>query len=209
MVSCVFCQVCKPAWLELTRLKKQTFLFKKGERLFTEGMPAAGIYFMLSGATKIHKKWGNERDLIIRFATVGDVLGVRGFGDTHYRATATALEPTEVCFIPNAHLLASIEMNPGLALKLMQVYATELQKAEEHINNLVHMDVKGRVESALLTLRHVFGYDKNGFLNITISRQDVASYAGTTYETVFKIFNEWIAGGVIKTDGKRIQLLLL
>ncbi len=206
MGRCAFCSSCSPAWLELTKLKKQTFLYRKGEQLFAEGKPVTGIYFMLSGAVKIHKKWGDEKDLIIRFATAGDILGIRGFGDVCYRATATALEHSEVCFIPSEHLKASFETNPGLSFKLMEVYAVELQKAEERMNNLAHMDVKGRVALTLKTLQEIFGQDEAGFLPVSISRQDIASYAGTTYETVFKIFSEWIAEGFIKTEGKRIQI---
>lgn len=205
--TCFFCQVCQPAWLELTRLKKQTFLFKKGEQLFAEGSPATGMYFLQKGIIKVHKQWGADKELIIRFATGGDILGIRGFGDTAFRVSATALEPALACFIPNEHLQASLQANPGLSYKLMQFYATELQKAEQRMNDLAHQDVKGRIAEALLLLQEQFGEDEQGFLKISISRQDLSSYVGTTYETLFKIFTEWTALGWIKTEGKRIQVL--
>jgi CRP-like cAMP-binding protein len=205
METCFFCKVCPAEWLELTQLKKQSLFYKKGEQIFAEGTPATGIYFMLSGAVKVHKKWG-DKDLIIRFTTGGNILGVRGFGDTIYRASATSLEETHVCFIPNDHLQASLMINPSLSYKLMQFYASELHNAEQRMNDLAHRDVKGRVVETLLMLQDMFGEDKNHFLCITISRADIASYAGTTYETVFKIFTEWTALGWIKTEGKRIQI---
>lgn len=208
MVTCTFCAVCSPAWLELTKLKKQTRRFRRGEQLFNEGNPADGIYFILSGAVKVHKKWEEGKELIIRFAKSRDILGVRGFCDTAYRATATTLETTEACYIPNEHLNASLDINPKLTRKLMEVYALELQKAEERMSNLAHMEVKGRVMATLRTLCDTFGQDETGFIKATVSRQDIASHAGTTYETIFKIFNEWVAIGFIKTEGKRIQILL-
>jgi len=205
--SCILCQSNLPEWRELTALKKQTMAFKKGERIFTEGDPVNGMYFMLEGAVKVHKQWGDAKELIIRFVHGIDVIGVRGFGDEVFRVSATALEQTKACFIPVDHLQASLKTNPTFSYRLMQLYAAELQKAEQRMNDLAHLDVKGRVAVALLTLKENFGLGEDGFINLTLSRQDIASYAGTIYETVFKIFTEWTASAVIRTEGKRMKIL--
>lgn len=89
----------------------------------------------------------------------------------------------------------------------MQFYATELQKAEQRMSDLVHMDVKGRIARAILDMEATFRNREDGFINITISRQDIASYAGTIYETVFKVFTEWIKAGLIITEGKHIKIM--
>jgi CRP/FNR family transcriptional regulator len=206
LASCFFCRNGQKEWLELTRLKKQTLLFKKGEQIFSEGSPVNGMYFMLSGVVKVFKQWGDEKELIIRFAKSGDVLGIRGFGDETYRVTASTLEPTEVCFIPTEHLEATQKINPRLSIELMHVYAAELQNAEQRMSDLAHRDVKGRVAELLLMLEDQFGTDNDQFIRIALSRQDIASYAGTTYETVFKIFTEWNSLEWISTEGKRIRI---
>lgn len=203
--ACFFCQGCPKEWLALTRLKKQTFLFKKNERFLTEGEAVSGMYFVLSGAVKVHRQWG-EKELIIRFATKGNVLGIRGFGDAVYHISATALEETMACFISEDHIRASLQIHPVLSYQLMQFYAMELSNAEIRMSNMAHRDVKGRIAETLLTLQDAFGEDQDHFLHLAISRQDIAAYAGTTYETVFKVFTEWITSGWIRTDGKRIQL---
>lgn len=205
--GCILCQSSLPEWRELTALKKQTMLFKKGERIFTEGDPVNGMYFTLAGAVKVHKQWGDAKELIIRFVHGIDVIGVRGFGDEVFRVSATALEQTKACFIPVDHLQASLKTNPAFSYRLMQLYAAELQKAEQRMNDLAHLDVKGRVAAALLTMKESFGLAEDGFIDLTISRQDIASYAGTIYETVFKIFTEWTGAGVIRTEGKRVRIL--
>jgi CRP/FNR family transcriptional regulator len=88
----------------------------------------------------------------------------------------------------------------------MHFYATELQKAEKRMRDLAHMEVKGRVAEALLELMNVFGADQEQQIAATITRQDIASYAGTTYETVFKFFNELAADNIISTNGKSIKI---
>lgn len=198
MDTCFFCQNSLPEWMELTKLKKQTLQFKKNEVLFTEGSPTQGMYFVQSGTVKVYKLRGQEKALIIRFARAGDIFGLRGFGSPEYQVSAVALEPTEVCFIPTDHLEASLKINPNLCYKLMLVYAKELEQAEQRMSELAHQDVKGRLADLLLRLQDQAG---------EVSRQDIASYAGTTYETVFKIFTDWSAKGWIETKGKRIRIL--
>lgn len=205
--SCLFCKSCTSEWLELTALRKQTRSFKRGEQLFTEGREVEGIYFTLSGAVKIHKQWSDQKELIIRFVSGGDVIGIRGFGDTVFSVSATALEPTIACYIPLEHMESSLSANPALTYKLMHVYAGELQRAEQRMSDLAHLNTKGRLAETLLKLKSIYGVDKEGFLAITISRQDIASYAGTIYETVFKIFTDWQNTAVIETKGKRIRVI--
>jgi CRP/FNR family transcriptional regulator len=69
------------------------------------------------------------------------------------------------------------------------------------------MPVKGRVSQALLNLQKKFGVNERGLIDLTLSRQDLASYAGTTYETVFRIINEFTQEGIIRTEGKDIAIL--
>ncbi len=204
--SCFFCKTCPNDWIEFTRLKKQSYLLKKGESLYYEDTPANGMYFILSGIVKVHKQWG-DKDLILRFAKDGDIIGLRGFGELKYRATATALSGLKVCFIPTDHMVSSMRINSDLSFQILQLYATELQVAEQRMSDLAHKHVKNRIADTLLLLSNMFGTDANGFLDITISRQDIASFAGTTYETVFKIFTEWISLNYIKTEGKRMKIL--
>lgn len=205
--TCFLCRACIPEWAGLTALRKETLSFKKGEVLFREGDPVTGIYYSLSGIVKVHQQWGDGKELIIRFATGGDIIGLRGLsGNQTFPVSATALEPVTACFIPNDFLEISLKANPSFSYQLMQYYAAELQKTEQRMSDLVHMDVKGRIARALLDLKAIVGTDKSGFLNISISRQDIASYAGTIYETVFKTFTEWIQASLIATEGKRIRL---
>jgi CRP/FNR family transcriptional regulator len=162
---------------------------------------------MYSGWVKIHKQWTHPKELIIRFAKSGDIIGHRGMGEEKtYPVSATALEDISVCFVPVEFLETSLKTNLSLTYRLMQFYAMELQKAEKRMRDLVHMEVKGRIAGALLDIETLFGKDCKGFIALAISRQDIASYAGTTYETVFKLFNEFIQEKIIDTMGKHIRI---
>jgi CRP-like cAMP-binding protein len=206
--SCFLCSFCIPAWKEAIAHHKKTYQFKKGEDIFREGDPVKGIYFIYAGSVKVYKQWGEQKQLILRFAKAGDILGHRGLGGVvEYPIGATALEDSKACFISNDFLEATLKTNHELSYKLMHFYATELQKAEKRMRDLAHMEVKGRVAEALLELVNIFGVDHHQHIAATITRQDIASYAGTTYETVFKFFNELAEANIISTNGKSIKII--
>jgi CRP-like cAMP-binding protein len=89
----------------------------------------------------------------------------------------------------------------------MMFFAEELKVSERKMRNLAHMQVKGRIAQALLTIREKFGTAAEGHINIELARQDIASYGGTTYETVFRIMNEFVHDKIIHIAGKRISIL--
>ena len=204
---CFLCRNVMPEWRKLIAGHKKTSFIKKGKSLFTMGQDVEGIYFLYSGIVKIHAPWTDGREMIIRFARGGEIAGHRGLsGNFKYPVSATALEDSIVCYIDNEFLELSLKANPSLTYTLMHFYATELQKAEKRMRDLIHMEAKGRISQALLELSDSYGTDEEGCLALKLTRQDLSAYAGTTYETVFKLFTEWAAAGIITTGGKDIRI---
>lgn len=205
--SCFLCTNCIPEWRELIATSKQTLSYKKGKNIFRAGDPVKGIFFLYEGSAKIYMPWGEQKELIIRFAKAGDILGYRGLIDSHtYPVSSDALEDAKACYISNDILEATIKTNPSFTQSLLKVYGRELQKAEKRMRDLVHMGVKGRIALALIEIAEIFGSGDDKFIALPIQRQDVAFYAGTTYETVFKFFAELIAKKIIQTSGKNIRI---
>lgn len=206
--SCFLCQKCLPEWVPAIEANRKSLHFKKGELIFNEGEKVTGIYFVYSGKVKVHKKWGTEKELIIRFAQKGDIFGHRGLGhENYYPISATAIEPVNVCFIELDFFQATLKVNYEFIYQLLLFFADELQESERKMRNLAHMQVKGRIAQALLALKEKFGSTAEGFINVALSRQDLASFAGTTYETVFRIINEFTEDHMIRTEGKNIAIL--
>lgn len=205
--SCAFCQGCMPEWLAAVETNRQTLTVNKGETIFEEGGKLTGIYYIYEGAFKVHKQWG-DKELIVRFAKNGDIVGHRGLGDEPiFPVSATALEPSVVCYIPLDFFMASLKVNHDLLLKLMLFFAEELKVSEKRMRNLAHMPVKGRVAQAILNLQSKFGENEEGFIDLTLTKQDLASYTGATYETVFRVLTELVNENLVKLSGKNIGIL--
>src|SRR3569623_1661190 len=201
--SCFMCRLCLKDWLPAIAAHKQNISVKKGQPIFQEGEPVKGIYFLYSGNVKVHKKWDNEKDLIIRFAKAGEILGHTRIGDdSNYLVSATALEPVVVCYIDIAFFESTLHVNNDLTYKLMRFMANELQESEKRARNLVHMPVKGRIAQALINLKNQFGVSLNGSIGIELTRQDLSSYAGASYETLFKVMNEFSDEKLVESTGK-------
>jgi CRP-like cAMP-binding protein len=205
--SCTFCRQCLEEWLPAVEANRKTFKVDKGETIFREGEPVTGIYFIYEGIFKVHKQWG-DKELIVRFARNGDILGHRGLGDEPvFPVSGTALEPSSVCFIGLDFFMTSLKVNHDFLFKLMIFFAEELKVSERRMRNLAHMPVKGRVAQALLNLQSKFGKNTDGFIDLTLTKQDLASYTGSTYETIFRILTELSNEHIIKLSGKNIGIL--
>lgn len=206
--SCFLCSHCIKEWIPLISLHRRNFELKKGQQLFREGGPVTGIYFMFSGKVKVHKRWDEEKELIIRFAKQEDIIGHLGLGnDPIYPVSATAIEPSMVCHIDLAFFESSLNINPNFTYSLMKFFVNELQESEKRMRNLVHMPVKERIAQALLSLKKQFGVNASGAINIELSRQDIASFAAVSYETLFKVLNEFIENSWVEINGKSFRLL--
>lgn len=206
--TCFLCKNCLKHWLPAIAANKENFSFKKNQKIFEQGSPVEGLYFLFKGRVKVHKKWIDDKQLILHFAKEGDIIGHRGMGNQKvYPVSATALNEVILCFIDSAFFETTLQVNHKFTYTLMQLYANELQLAERRIGNLIHLDVKARVAETLLMLKKDFGQNKEGYINITLTKQDLASYAGTTYETFFRMITEMEQEKIVRLYGKDIAIL--
>ncbi len=59
----------------------------------------------------------------------------------------------------------------------------------------------------MLFLKTQFGVKEDGFINIRLSRQDLASFTGATYETVFRVINDLLNDRIVEAHDKYIKVI--
>lgn len=206
------CFIKKHLHLEQMRqfiLKKNSFVCKKTNQFITEGSPLQGLYFICSGKVKTVKTGINGREQIVRLTTNGDTIGFRGFGTSkRYLIGAYALEDTVLCNFSNETMLEILQKVPEFTYALMLFYADELNKSENNIRKIAHMNVRERVIDLLLYIHRKFG-QINGLIDIELSRKEIADFAGTTEEQAIRILSSLKKEGLIETAGKRIGILAI
>lgn len=195
-------------WVPAIVANKKIYEFKKGELLFKEGDLVEDIYFIYSGSAKVHKKWG-DKELILRFASPGTILGHRGLSNSNimYPVSATALQDGVLASVSLAFFNCTLKVNPHFTYELMMFFADELQESERKMRNIAHMSVKGRIANALLSFKSKFGTDDEGVIKIELSKQDFASYIGATYETLFRMLGELTEESIIEVNKRKIKIL--
>ena len=206
--NCFLCKHSLPGWIPAIAANKKNITYKKGALIASEGDPVKGMFFLYEGVVKVHRQWEKNREVVLRFAKAGDIVGYRGLGDQKlYPVSITALQPSTMCFVDLSFFETSLGVNHQVTYQLMKLYASELEEAEKRMRNLALMDVKGRLCDSLLFLEKRFGKTKPGFINLLLSRQDLASFTGTTYETLFRTMAELARNKIIKVNGKKIYLV--
>ncbi len=205
--TCFMCRHAMDAWVPFIGSRRQNIQLKKGKRFIQEGDPVTGIYFVCEGKVKVHKQW-DDKEIIVRFAHKGAIVGHRGLATRGnvFPISATTLEPCLVCFVELDFFISTLKVNADLTYQLMMFYADEFRESEQRMHNLVHMTVKNRLALAIMKLAEEFGTTNSGFIDIQLSKQDLASYVGTTYETLFRMLNELIREKLIVVDGKQIRI---
>ena len=126
----IFCDLNIPELEEISNHKIYNS-YKEGQTLFIQGNHPFGIYCISKGSVKLSKMTPDGKEVIVRIAQGGDVLGHRSlFTDDNYSATATALEDTDVCFIDKKFILKTIEKSPTVALNIINKLSSNMGAAE-------------------------------------------------------------------------------
>jgi len=164
---------------DLSRLKT-CVSFRKGQVIIHEGARPQGVYCIHRGKVKLYTMGTEGKEQIIRFMTNGELIGYRSLlSDEPISASATALEDTFACYIPKSSFFKVIEENPKFSLKLLKLSCHELGEAGKMITSLAQKNVKERLAEILLILRATFGEDEEGYLDISLTREEIANMVGT------------------------------
>ncbi|WP_459419047.1 Crp/Fnr family transcriptional regulator [Flagellimonas sp.] len=186
---------------------KTTKTVKKGEPLFEEGDKLNGVYCVRNGVSKLSKLSANGKDQIVKLASKGEVLGQRSvISQESTNLSAIAVDDMEVCFIPKESINNTLQKNPNFTLEVLRHMAHDLKEADDVIVNISQKTVKQRMAEAFLYLQNNFGEDADGFLALTLSREDISNVVGTATESAIRIISEFKKKGLIQTSGKKIGI---
>lgn len=182
--------------------------FKKGQVIMHEGARPQGVYCVHSGKAKMYKMGAEGKEQIIRFMTKGDLIGYRSIlSDETITASISALDDTFACYIPKSSFFEVIARNPKFSLNILEKACHELGQTSKIITSLAQKTVRERLAEILLILRTTFGETEEGYLDILLTREEIANMVGTATESAIRLLSEFKEEELIRTSGRKIKVL--
>lgn len=213
--TCHLRDLCLPDGMsdpDVNRLDALLFARRKvkaGQTLYREGDRFQFIYAVRSGMFKVALVAGDGREQVSSFYMAGELMGLDGLAHGAHASVATALEDTEVCAIPYAHLMELSAGNSGLQNLVCRLMSREIVREQSLMLLLGSMNADERLAAFLLNLAQRYkarGYSATDF-HLRMSRAEIGSYLGMTLETVSRTFSSFQQQGLLEVNKRHIRVV--
>lgn len=182
--------------------------YKKGTIIYEEGGRINGFYVVCRGIIKIYKTGFDGKDQIIRFAKPGDIMGFRSTITGELACTTSkTIEDAEIAYIPGDMVKSLVKTNGEFAMDLLQIACLELGEANDYITDIAQKTVRERLAEVLIHLKWTFDLDRDNYLQIALTREELASIVGTATESVIRLLSEFRQDKLIELHGRKIKIL--
>ncbi|MGX7395015.1 Crp/Fnr family transcriptional regulator [Carnobacterium mobile] len=185
----------------------QSVRYKKGEIVYRAGDLSNSLFIVNKGKIRIYRLSENGKEQLIRILMPGDFTGELAlFSETTYAAFAEAMVDTKVCMIDRDAFQKLLIKYPTISLKVLAEFSKRLAQSEKQTTRFATETVETRI--AMFLAECMEKNQPSAEIELPMSKKDLASYLGTTPETISRKFAELEEQGLIKQKThKRIELL--
>ena len=216
--SCAACsmhQLCLPMGLEdadIDRLDKiigKRRRLERDEALYKMGEPFRNLYAVRFGHFKTYQINAAGEAQITGFQMAGELLGMDAISGDRHHCDAVALEDSEVCEIPFAHLQDLFGQVPALLRHFHRIMSQEITREQNVMLLLGNMRAEQRFAVFLINLSARYaarGYSATRF-QLRMSREDIGNYLGLTIESISRLLSRFKKLGLVQVDKREVELL--
>ncbi len=203
--------------LEQLTEESNTNVYKKKQLLYKEGSNPHYLYYIVKGKVKTYKTHDDGKDLVMDLYNTGDFFGyITLLQGGAYKENAETIEETEVATIPRKDFEDLINSNPAIARKFISLLAKNVADKEQHLLGIAYNTLRKKVAEALVSLQKKYHVNKKEPFLIDISRDDLATIAGTASESLIRTLSDFKSeklidiksGKVIISDEKKLANLI-
>lgn len=194
---------------ELKRLNEQLLhkkSFPASTNIITVAQPGEVVYLLLEGSVKIYVDQLDGSEVILAFLGPGDTFGEMGLiGSSGRSASVLTLEPCTCLGMDRAAFLQSVRSINQLSFNLVRLLSKRLRLANEQIQALSSLDVRGRVARQLLAFAQRYGESSRNveiLIPLRLTQTDLASLVGASRERVNQVVVEFKEKNFIAVDAK-------
>ena len=178
--------------------------FAAGVNIITVAQPGDLVYVLLDGTVKIYVDQIDGSEVILAFLGVGDTFGEMGMVDSVGRsANVIALEESACLIMDRNSFQQGLKSMKGLSFNLVRLLSRRLRLANEQIQALSTLDVRGRVARQLLAFAQQYGEaeaSNSVRIPLRLTQTDVAALVGASRERVNQVIVDFKDSGFISVD---------
>jgi CRP-like cAMP-binding protein len=177
-------------------------VFAKGSFIFKEGDQANLFYLVHEGLVQVYKTSGSGKNVTFTIATRGETLIASALSVDSYFVSAQAMNDVTVLKIGRKEFLSFVSEHSGVAMGIITIMSQRLNREYERIVDIVGEEVELRLVHSLCLLASKFGP------RLSLTRQELANFAGTTTETTIRVLSKLKKRGVIGGSATRGEILI-
>jgi CRP/FNR family cyclic AMP-dependent transcriptional regulator len=166
------------------------------------------VYIIASGRVRVVQP-DDERELTVEYLATGDLVGETQLWNPAVQRRAIAVDETEVVRLPLAALRGLLSSNAAFCSALLMVTGERRMVAERRLHALLSRPVESRVADFLLNAaeRHGIPDARGTLISVKFTHQEIASYVGSTRETVTLVLGEFKRAGILSIDQRRVVVI--
>ena len=181
--------------------------YKKKQQVYSEGNRPTRLFYVQKGKIKTFKTNEYGKELVIGLYNQGDFLGYTALLEgTAYHETAEALEDSELAIIPREDFEQLVYSNKEIAQKFIKLLVKNVSEKENQLLGIAYNSLRKKVAEALVTLKTKFKGSNENF-SIDISRENLASIAGTATESLIRTLTDFRSEKIIDIVDGNIKIL--
>ena len=180
--------------------------FDRGEMIFRQGDHGVHLYLVESGRVKITTLAPDGREAFVAIMGPGQVFGELSLFEGQQRtADARAMEPSVLHALAHNDFRPYVGAHPEVAWALLTVLARIVRRQDQAIQDMVFLDVGGRVARRLLDLADEHGEpagDNAIRVSVPITQEELAQMVGASRESVNKALGSFMDRGWVTLEGR-------
>jgi CRP-like cAMP-binding protein len=184
--------------------------YRRGTYLFHQGDESPEVFFLVEGRVEISSLSANGHRQLHTTLDRPQFFGELGvLGGMPRTAAAIALEESSVWLVPAEAFIEFLAEEPVASRSILRALARNVQSQEAFVEDLLYLDLKGRVAKRLLQLvaPSLDELPEDGAVVPSIvTHADLASLCGGSRENVTRILSDFQRRGFVERDGRRFVL---
>jgi len=194
--------------LAVFREKQDVSNYRKKQLIYSEGQHAFRLLYVEQGKVKIFKTNDDGKDLITRVCQEGEFFGYTALLEGGvYKESAEALEAVTIASIPREAFEQLINNSKEAMKQFIRLLAGSVREKEDQLLGLAYNSLRKKVAEALVMLENKYRTDVSAATVISISRENLASVAGTAKESLIRTLSDFREEGLIEIKGSDIIIL--